>query len=446
MKRIVVMGGGPAGVEAALAAAPCAQSVHIITDGPVGNWHKLMPSRVWMTALEEIPSAAGDYVSGRFDLKAIAERVDQVAQSWNAHRAAELEGQGVSILTGRASFAAPNQIQVQQTDERSRIIAADAVVIAAGSTPFFPPGLEPDSQRVWSPGTVGQMEALPQSMLVIGDGPPGFEFVEIFTRLGIPVTWVVLEGGPRCGFVPEADQFLLGSLQRRSLRIEAGKPLLDLQRHPDKVAAVKADGTRLEAEMAFVTVGHRPNLEPLRLAAAGLATNAQGLLQPDPYGRTQVPHIYIVGDAIRHAPGNFAMAQARVAARHATGQEVAPFEAGSTVVCFGLNPQVAQVGLLEAEDGTVKSISIPYKASILAHINGGLEGFLRLAWDRSGLVVGGLAIGRQATEALAPVGIAIQTKTSIDRLAQMQGPHPTVGELSYIAARQACQQMERTDR
>ncbi|MCE2436325.1 MAG: NAD(P)/FAD-dependent oxidoreductase [Candidatus Latescibacteria bacterium] len=182
--------------------------------------------------------------------------------------------------------------------------------------------------------------------------------------------------------------------------------------------------------MAFVNLGHRPNLGSLNLQAAGIEVNSRGLLEPDKFGRTNISNIYVAGDAIRFGR------QARVAGLHAAKRQTSPFDYKSTVISFGLNPQVAKVGTIQRDDGSVQSASVPFRATILSHINSELEGFIRVAWDNEGRVIGGLAVGRNAADALAPIAMAIKTKASINDLAEMQGPHPNISELPYITARQ----------
>jgi pyruvate/2-oxoglutarate dehydrogenase complex dihydrolipoamide dehydrogenase (E3) component len=279
-KRIVVIGGGPAGVEAALAAAPHAQSVSIVSDAPIGDWTKLMPSRVWLTAVEQIRAVSGphvltsghDRVADAFDMEAITAHVDRVAQSWSHHISQELKSQGVKLVSGRGSFGSPNRILVAcaESDEE---LDADSVIIAAGSVPFFPPILQPDGQSVFSPETLFHIKTLPKSILVVGDGPPGFEFVDIFSQLGIRVIWIVLEGGPRSNFATEADAFLIDLFRQRGVEIQAGEPISHLKRLPDKVIAVRPEGAEFAAEAAFATLGYRANLAPIQLEAAGLETD-----------------------------------------------------------------------------------------------------------------------------------------------------------------------------
>ena len=140
-------------------------------------------------------------------------------------RARKLQNLDVPIIRGKASFQSPSQLTIASDSEGDMTIEADAFIVAAGSTPFVPPPLAPDGRRVFSPGTAHEMPHLPESMIVIGDGPTGFEFVHIFSALNIDVTWLVLPGGPSCAIAPDADPFLVDMLQRRGVRIHPASPL-----------------------------------------------------------------------------------------------------------------------------------------------------------------------------------------------------------------------------
>ena len=436
---IIVIGGGPAGVEAAISAAPYANSVVIISEGPVGDWGKLMSSRVWLTALDQMemleqsPLLRTTSKAGTFDLDLIAAHTDRVASSWRKYVTEELNQKGIQIAIGRASFTSPNQVQITSNTGRQEL-SAHAIIIACGSVPNFPPGFEPDGERVFSPSTIDQMETLPKSIIVLGDGPIGFEFVDIFSRLGVNITWIVLADGPRSGFGIEVDEFLIRIFKERGVRIKAGPPIEHIERGNDAISVIQ-NGSKIEAEMAFVNLGHSPNLGPLNLQAAGIEINSRGLLEPDKFGRTNISNIYVAGDAIQFGPGTIAIGQARVAGLHAVKRKTSPFDHESTVISFGLNPQVARVGMIHRDDDSVRSVSVPFRATILSHINSELEGFIRVAWNNEGRVVGGLAVGRNAADSLAAIAMAIKTEASIDDLAEIQGPHPNISELPYITAR-----------
>ncbi|MXX26312.1 MAG: NAD(P)/FAD-dependent oxidoreductase [Caldilineaceae bacterium SB0668_bin_21] len=447
-KRIVVIGGGPAGVEAATTTAPYAAAVTIVSDRPIGAWHQLLPSRVWLAAVDILYASQGPLASAtkrlpdmsRYSLSEVHAQADRIGRQWSAQQARKLQDLGVKFFKGKASFQSPSQLLIASEADDAITVAADAFIVAAGSIPFVPPPLAPDGRRVFSPATAHEMPHLPASMIVIGDGPTGFEFVHIFSALNIDVTWLVLPGGPSCAIVPDADAFLVDMLLRRGVKIRPGEPVAELQRFDDHVAAVKPDGSRHEAEMAFVTIGNRPNVAPLNLEAVGVQVDARGSVRTDGFGQTNVEGIYAAGDARQVRAGSVSMAHARIAALHATGQETEPFDETCMVIPFLSNPQVAQVGVLSAAHDAIRSVEVPMQSALKTHISGHTQGFLRLAWNRNRQVVGGLAVGYQAADALAPVSVAIKTKTTIDTLASLYGPHPSISELPFMAARAACRQ------
>ena len=446
--HIAVIGGGPAGVEAATTAAPYADAVTIVSDRPIGAWHQLLPSRVWLAAVDNLYPTPGPLPSktgtpsdkGQFILAEVNAYADRIAGQWRAQQARKLHDLGVRIIEGKASFQSPGRLTIANASDGDMTIEADAFIVAAGSTPFVPSPLAPDGKRVFSPSTAHQMPHLPANMIVIGDGPTGFEFVHIFSTLNIDVTWLVLPGGPSCAIAPAADAFLVDMLRKRGVKIRPGEPVAELKRYEDHIAAVKSDGTRHQAEMAFVTIGNRPNVAPLNLETVGVKVDARGSVRSDGYGQTNIRGIYVAGDARQIRAGNVSMAHARVAALHATGQETEPHDETCMVIPFLSNPQVAQVGVLSAADHSVRSVDVAFQSGLKTHILGHTEGFLRLAWNQNRQVVGGLAVGPQAADALAPLSLAIKTKTTIDTLASLYGPHPAISELPFTAARAACMQ------
>ena len=191
-----------------------------------------------------------------------------------------------------------------------------------------------------------------------------------------------------------------------------------------------------------MTFGQRQPGTTLDLAPAGLTPGLHGAIPLDDYGATAVPSIYIVGDAARPRSASVAMAQARVAALHALGQPVETLDWESVVTTFLASPQVAQVGRVAAEDGSLRSITIPLHSCLMPYLSDQAAGFFTLAWDRQERVTGGLAIGVQAADALMPVALAIRTRATVATLATLYGPHPTISELPFIAARAAIRERQ----
>lgn len=210
-KQIAIIGGSPAGIEAALTVARYTPRVTLVSDRPAGSWHKLLPSRVWLTAVKEVRALPNPPLAfagqpdpvAYFDLGRINRHVQEVTAEWDAQQAKQIQQAGVTPLTGRATFLSPNRLAVTTSDHKTSEIDADTVIIATGTELRLPPFLASDGRRVFTPGTLDQLATLPRSVLMIGDGPVGFEFVHLFVSLGIAVTWLVLPGGPGCVLVPE---------------------------------------------------------------------------------------------------------------------------------------------------------------------------------------------------------------------------------------------------
>jgi pyruvate/2-oxoglutarate dehydrogenase complex dihydrolipoamide dehydrogenase (E3) component len=449
-RYIVVIGGGPAGIEAARAAAAAGGHVTLVSDEPVGGragWHSLLPSKVWLTAadtfglLTEAPSL-GIAVDGtiRADPSAIVDRIRAVKEAWAGQQVADLKALGVELVAGVGSFEAADRVAVADGDgDVLTRLQADAVIVAAGSVPRFPPEMKPDGQRILAPRFASHLASLPPDIVVVGGGATGSEFTYLFNRLGVKVTWIVAEQGVLPKFAPSAGPFLAEALVRRGVRLVQGQMAARIEREPDGVTLITTDGARYSASTAFVAIGRLPDLSRLNLGAAGLRPGPGGGLQPDSFGRTAVPTIYAVGDASGMPMlANRATAQAWIAGRHAAGATTSPFRPETVIHAIYTEPQVAQVGVLDANGAAVEIVRLPFTSSLKAHLLPEGDGFLELAYNVSDRrVMGSVAVGPHAADVLTPVALAIQMELSLDDLARMYAAHPTLSELAFMVARLA---------
>lgn len=442
-KQIIVIGGGPGGIEAARTVAANGGRATLITDSPLGGragWDSLLPSKVWLTAadqLGEIKAAHAlglrSFTDGAVNAAAILARVKAIKESWNAAQQASLEESGVEIITGVASFVGPQMVEVASGDVHARH-TADAIIVAAGSVPWLPEGLKPDGERVIVPRFTSYLERLPRRLVVIGGGPTGCEFAYLFNRLGASVTWIVDYYGVLPNFHPDAGASLAEALRGQGVELLAERAATHIDRSAEGVIIHLDDGRALEAEMAFVAIGRRPDWGRLNLAAAGIDPT-DGRVTVDAYGRCTNPAVYLVGDAdggMMHA--NKAMAQGRIAALHALGQPVEPFNPDLVLLATYTDPQVAQVGQVEGMDIAARRVT--YAAALKSNLMAEAAGFLELSYrqeDRR--LSGGLAVGPHAAELLAPIVVALQMKATVDQLASIYVAHPTLSELAFQAAR-----------
>lgn len=449
-RKIVVIGGGPAGIEAARAAAEAGARVTLISDGPLGGragWDSLIPSKVWLQVadlLDELQHANTiDLISSARPgvvPAAVLARIKTVAAAWSAQQERELRDLGVTIVRGVASFVDANTIDLSAGEAVAPTrLEADAVIIASGSQPRFPPTMRPDGVQVLAPRFASKIEQLPPDIIVVGGGATGCEFTYLFNRLGVRVTWILDPSGVLPMFAPDVGKRLAASFVERGVDLQIGAPVERIEHENGSVAVVTAEGMRYRSARAFLAVGRIPDLGRLNLDRAGLLPDGNSVLSVDGYGRTAVRQIYVVGDTVGGPMlANRAMAQAWVAGRHAAGASVAAYRPEAVIHAIYTTPRIAQVGTVSGPPDVLQTVRVPFSAVLKAHLSQAGDGFLDLAYDPwSGRVRGAVAIGPHADDVLAPVALALQMGASFEDLAAVFAAHPSISELAFVAAREA---------
>ncbi len=444
-KKIIIIGGGPAGIEAAKAAKYEGADVTLVSNAPIGGragWHSLLPSKVWLTVADTLG------VFQEADALGIAQppivepypgdvlaRLQEVKAAWNEQQQQALLDLGVEIVMGTAVFTTPNSIDLH--DKEGNVtgeMQADAFIITTGSVPIFPPDMKPNGKGIIAPRFAGALKKLPQSVIVVGGGATGSEFSYLFCGLGVEVTWIVEEKGVLPDFDPDAGQFLADSMKKHGVKLVQGQRAVAIDDMGDCVSVTLADDTKRKAKMAFLAIGRKPDVGNLNLEAAGL-TVENGTVAVDEYGRSATPHIYLAGD-VTGLPmiANRAMAQAWVAGQHAAGGLAAAFASETVVAAIYTEPQVAQIGQLFSP--SIKTVQVSYTEGMKGHLLAE-DGFVKMGYDgENGRITGAVAVGHHAADVLAPVMVAIKAKMTIQEFGNLYGAHPTMSELAFMAARQ----------
>ncbi|NOX61031.1 MAG: NAD(P)/FAD-dependent oxidoreductase [Chloroflexi bacterium] len=437
--NLVIIGGGPAGMVAALSADPEVASINLISNAAVGGragWHSLLPSKVLLTAADRHHQAGADIPP----FHQLTRRIARLAEQYNGKWQERLEAHGVNIISGNAHFIGPHEVQIESPNGGVQTLGFDKAIVASGSTPIFPPALKPNGKEIIAPRFVKHLPGLPQHMIVVGGGITGAEFVYAFNSLGVQVTWLVDQYGVLPPYERSVVDVLVGVLVERGVDLVEGVAVAEVKAENNSVTATLEDGSLFAAEQAFIAIGRRPDLANLNLSAAGFDAETRALTV-DEFGRTAIPHIYAAGD-VTGPPlvVNKAWDQARVAARHATGRPTPALRSDVWVEAVYSHPQVAQVGLTAmravAQGRSVRERRLPFSALLKSRLLDEQDGFLTLCSDPdTDVILGAAAVGDHAADVLAPIALAIRLAATVDDLAAIFPAHPSLSELPFDAAR-----------
>jgi dihydrolipoamide dehydrogenase len=352
----------------------------------------------------------------------------------------------VTVLQGRGRLAGEGRVQVQPPDGDPLELQTRHVLLATGSVPMPLRGFEPDGERVLTSDHLLEVDHVPASLVVLGAGAVGVEFASIFQRLGSEVTLV--EMLPRV--LPIEDHDVSAELARilggQGITIRTGTRATGVERSADGVrvtlATTEAPGVEetLEAELLLVAVGRAPAGQDLGLETVGLQLDTRGRLPVDPYQRTTAPGVYAIGDLVPGAMlAHLASAEGILAVDHLAGRAVTPIDHDLVPSCTYCEPEVASVGLSEAEARNrgreVTAARFPFAAVGKARILDAEEGFVKLVLDREhGELLGVHIIGPHATDLLGEACVALELECTGEYLAHVIHPHPTLCEALMEAA------------
>lgn len=351
----------------------------------------------------------------------------------------QLQRNRVELLNGLASFAGPHEIRVT-SDRPDLKVRAEKIVIATGTTPAQPKGIEIDGENLITSNQVLCLKEIPRSMTVVGAGVIGTEYASIFAAIGVKVT--LIDGRKELlEFVDDeiADD-LAYQLRNMNCTLRLGEKVESVVvEERRRIVATMASGKRAVSELLLYSIGRRGATDRLNLKAAGLSSDSRGRLTVDEHYRTEVPHIYAAGDVIGFpALASTSMEQGRLAACHAFD---VPASTLPHLFPYGIYavPEISMVGKTEealTEEG------IPYETGIARYreiargaILGDDTGVLKLLFHRTERTLLGVhAIGTNATE-LIHIGQAVLTfGGTIDYFVNSVFNYPTFAECYKVAA------------
>lgn len=439
---LAVIGSGPGGYVAAIRAAQLGMRVGIVEEDALGgvclNWG-CIPSKAILHAAEQYEAVQGGIPGLAFD----GLSVDYGAVIDASRKAASRLSRGVAHLMKK------NQIEVLQGRgrlDRGGVVVSGAeggtaveaanVLLATGSTEFVLPGIEVDGKRVVTSRQALEARELPGSVVIIGGGAVGLEFAYTYLTYGVQVTVVEMMDQLLPGLDAEVAQLLAQSFARRKADVRTGTAYKSLEVQGNGVA-VTVEGEKgeeqLVADQVFLAVGRRALTADLGLEEAGVELE-KGFIKVGPDYRTTAEGIWAIGDVIgppllAHAASEEGVTAVEIMA----GQTRAPLDPRRVPVCIYCQPQVASVGLSEAEaretGRDVRVGKFPFAAAGKAVAVGHTAGFVKLVSDaRYGEVLGCQIIGVGATELIAEVALALRLESTTREIAETSHAHPTLSE------------------
>ena len=445
--RLVVIGSGPGGYTAAFRAADLGLDVILIERYPVIGGVCLnvgcIPSKALLHAAKVIDDAEAMAEHGlRFgkpeiDAEKLRDWKNQVVGRLTDGLTQLAKRRKVRVITATAEFESPNSLQL----DNGETVAFEQCIIAAGSQSLMLPGLPDDPRIVDSTGAL-ELHPLPKRMLVVGGGIIGLEMACVYAALGTDVSVVELTDTLMPGTDPDLVKPLQKIIGQRYEAIMLSTKVTGMQATEAGIEVSfegeQAPSTELY-DRVLVAIGRRANGDKIAADKAGVAVDERGIVAVDRQMRTNVPHIFAIGD-LAGGPmlAHKATHEAKVAAEVAAGEK-SYFDARTIPSVAYTDPEVAWTGLTEtdakAQGIAYEKAQFPWAASGRSLALGRDEGFTKLLFDKdTGRVLGGGIVGTNAGDLVAEIGLAIEMGADAADIGLTIHPHPTLSETVALAA------------
>jgi len=451
---LVVLGAGPGGYSAAFRAADLGMEVILIeryaTLGGVCLNVGCIPSKALLHTASVMEEAQGMAAHGisfgkpEIDLEKLRAFKSGVIGKLTGGLAGMARARKVRVVTGKAEFTGPNTIEVQ-TDKGAETISFGQAIIAAGSQSVKLPFMPDDPRVVDSTGAL-ELAAIPKRMLIVGGGIIGLEMGTVYSALGARLDVVEMLDGLMQGADKDLVKVWMKKNEHRFDNVMLKTKTVGAEAKKDGIhVTFEGEGAPSKPQvydLVLQAVGRAPNGKKIAADKAGVAVTDRGFIEVDNQMRTNVPHIFAIGDIVGQPMlAHKAVHEGHVAAEAAFGEK-SYFDARVIPSVAYTDPEVAWVGITEEQakkDGVkVKKGMFPWAASGRAIANGRDEGFTKLLFDQeSGRIVGGGIVGTNAGDLISEVALAIEMGADSVDIGKTIHPHPTLGESVGLAAEAA---------
>ncbi len=450
--EIVVLGGGPGGYTAAFRAADLGKQVILIERFPVLGGVCLnvgcIPSKALLHIAQVIHEAEefGDngitFSKPKIDLDKVRAWKASVTKTLNDGLAGLVKQRKVTRLEGFGKFTSANTIQVESADGATTVIQFEQAIIAAGSHPTKIPSFPYDDPRLMDSTDALELKQIPKKLLIVGGGIIGLEMATVYHALGSEISVVELMDQ----IIPGCDKDLITPLFRRikkqykNIWLESKVTSITAEPKGLKVTFEGKDAPESELfDSVLVAVGRRPNGKTIGVEHAGVTVDDQGFIAVDKQQRTNINHIFAIGDVVGNPMlAHKAVHEGKVAAEVATGHKSA-FDALTIPNVAYTDPEVAWMGLTEnqAKQQGIEydKAAFPWAASGRSLSIGRKEGVTKILCEKgTGRILGAGMVGTNAGELIAEAVLALEMGADAEDIGLTIHPHPTLSETFAFAA------------
>ena len=450
--EVVVLGSGPGGYTAAFRAADLGKKVILIerysTLGGVCLNVGCIPSKALLHTAKVITEAEETALHGvsfgepKIDLEKIRHwKANDVVGKLTQGLSAMAKQRGVTVLEGVGEFTTSHQIKVTKRDGQTETVGFEHCIIAAGSQSTKFPGVKDDPRIMDSTGAL-ELKDIPKRFLIVGGGIIGLEMGTVYDALGSKVSVVELSDGLIQGCDRDLVRPLQKRMEQRFEKIMLNTKVTSIEPKPDGIHVEFESEGKLETQIydrVLIAIGRRPNGKAIKAELAGVTVTDQGFIPVDKQMRTNISHIFAIGDIVGQPMlAHKATHEGKVAAEVIAGHRV-EFQALTIPSVAYTDPEVAWAGITELEakqkNIEIEKASFPWAASGRALSNNRSEGTTKLIFDKgTHRLIGAGITGVNAGELIAETVLAIEMGADAHDLGLTIHPHPTLSETVCFAA------------
>ena len=451
--RFVIIGGGPAGHQAATYAARLGAQVTVIERdvfGGAANLWDCIPSKTMIATggaisySKQLPGMGLAQAPAEVDIEALTNRIQAIERNLNDDIIQLLRSQGVRMIRGTGRFTGPHTVEATGPDG-TQTIEFDRALVSTGSRPRIPGWCAPDGDRILTTRDCYPPKVFPESITVVGSGVTGVEFVHMFSSFGAQVNLVVSRQHVLPGKDPEVAGVLEDDFVARGVKLLKGARAEVIERDEETGGVVVRcdDGRVVRSSHAVLAIGSVPNTDQLGLDTAGVELDDWGYIPINHHCVTNQSHIYAAGDVSGKLPlASVASMQGRKVAEHVMGLHTVEhrhLDYDKAASAIFTEPEIADVGLAEADAFAVgrkiRVTKVPFSTTAKALINNDPRGFVKIISDpATGVVLGGSIVGRHAAELISVIALAVTANLKVSDIYESLLVHPALSEALADAA------------